>query len=434
MKKIICISIGIVWFISIPIIHIYIDKYIEAKDNRLRIELETAISSIFYEREEYTDVLYSGKKVSYNKINIPSKPIHIKHHFDNDTLENIFEDIYVKELEHWEDYYGDLYKVYRIKNEPEEWINPWNEEDGWTLVMISRNQNGIKQQLLFPYGVGYKKQQYYFYNDAPSVANAVNKTFDFLTTNPKSHIYEVFEKGSYHRILKEIYNAENEYYTIREDSIPVSWQSGLYGLWEKPIKYKDGRRLSAMAYTYMHNGYYRVFIGLSQPRTWSIVSKELAIEADRAELSKIWYISTSILFLICLIPLIIALIKESQRKSESKYDRLKRLCNPQHFMKPYDEEKVNLANTIYQQLLSISINDSEEINTLIERATSELGISFFEESELDKLKRLINPQRYMEPYDAQKVELANTLFSKINKEKLSYSEYIEILEEANKLK
>ena len=39
----------------------------------------------------------------------------------------------------------------------------------------------------------------------------------------------------------------------------------------------------------------------------------------------------------------------------------------------------------------------------------------------------------MKPYDAEKVSLANELFSRINKEGLTYEEFVEIEKESEKL-
>lgn len=63
----------VLWIISIPIIIWGVDKYISNKDNRLRNEFNNGIQSVFKNRE-YIDIVYSGKKVSYEPKSIPNKP------------------------------------------------------------------------------------------------------------------------------------------------------------------------------------------------------------------------------------------------------------------------------------------------------------------------------------------------------------------------
>ena len=67
------------------------------------------------------------------------------------------------------------------------------------------------------------------------------------------------------------------------------------------------------------------------------------------------------------------------------------------------------------------------------QAVNELGIALIDDQLLKRLKEKVNPQRYMKPYDAEKVSLANELFSRINKEELTYEEFVEIEKESEKL-
>lgn len=71
MKKWILFTTVTLWIISIPLIILGVDKYIEAKDNRLRNDFNRAIQSIFNGRE-YIDVVYSGRKVGFEKKAIPN--------------------------------------------------------------------------------------------------------------------------------------------------------------------------------------------------------------------------------------------------------------------------------------------------------------------------------------------------------------------------
>lgn len=122
MKKRILFTIIILWVISIPLIILGVDKYIEDKDNRLRNDFNKAIQNIFNGRE-YIDVVYSGRKVSYEKKAIPDKPLKL-------NIPQLLGDFDKRALNRWKEDYGDLTKLYRIKNDRNEWEIPYEEEDG----------------------------------------------------------------------------------------------------------------------------------------------------------------------------------------------------------------------------------------------------------------------------------------------------------------
>ena len=132
------------------------------------------------------------------------------------------------------------------------------------------------------------------------------------------------------------------------------------------------------------------------------------------------------------IPLTIIHNKKKKIANEGLLDKLKRMCNPANFIKQYDKDKVEKANAIYQQLMSNNL-DNEKLMELQAQAVAELGITLIDKNRLAKLKAKLNPQNYMKPYDAEKVSLANELFSRVNKKGLTYEEFVEIEKEAQKL-
>jgi hypothetical protein len=188
-----------------------------------------------------------------------------------------------------------------------------------------------------------------------------------------------------------------------------------------------------MEWGYMQNGYYRVFIGRTQPQTWSVYHKSWhPEETERKKLLLCWGVGLTLLMLGAVIPLTIFHRKKEKYANENLHDKLKRLCNPANFIKQYDKEKVDKANTIYQQLLTNNL-DNEKLMELQAQAVAELGIVLIDDNQLKKLMAKLNPRNYMKPYDAEKVSLANELFSKINKDGLTYEEFVEIDLAAQKL-
>jgi hypothetical protein len=67
------------------------------------------------------------------------------------------------------------------------------------------------------------------------------------------------------------------------------------------------------------------------------------------------------------------------------------------------------------------------------QAEEELGVSFVDLEMVEKLKKKVNPKRFMKPYNPEKVTLANELYSRLSKENISYKDIIEIEEQSKKL-
>ncbi len=66
-------------------------------------------------------------------------------------------------------------------------------------------------------------------------------------------------------------------------------------------------------------------------------------------------------------------------------------------------------------------------------AVASLGIVLIDAEELKDLTEKVNPQRFMNPYNAEKVKLANDLYSRLTKEGLTYEEFAEIEEKTKAL-
>lgn len=118
---------------------------------------------------------------------------------------------------------------------------------------------------------------------------------------------------------------------------------------------------------------------------------------------------------------------------ETMYERLKRLCNPAKFVDNYNKEKVDVANNIYSKLMSIDQNDEQAIDELVVIAEKDLRINLLDEYRFIYLKNRLNPKKYMEPYDAEKVTLSNELYSQLMQPDLNYTKYVQIKRKAETL-
>ena len=183
----------------------------------------------------------------------------------------------------------------------------------------------------------------------------------------------------------------------------------------------------------VQNDYSCVLLAASQETRFVIEEITENVKKDKIKLERWWFSGITVLFLLFIVPLSIMEYKSNKRKAETLRERLLRLCNPQNYMRNYDKEKVDKANRLYQRLLQTKADDKESLMEIQEMAVSELGISFVEKEDLEELKEKVNPMNYMNPYNADKVTLANELYDILCKKDLSYREFVDVTEKSKLL-
>ena len=95
------------------------------------------------------------------------------------------------------------------------------------------------------------------------------------------------------------------------------------------------------------------------------------------------------------------------------YDELMQKCNPANFMHPYNKEKIDIANDIYEQITRHKDN-KEDLILLRKRAMKELSITFSTIKLYNKLTKACNPVNFTgNSYDSKKLRYANELYSLI---------------------
>lgn len=407
------------------------DQYIKSKDERLKKGLQNQIDEIFANREKLIAVLSSGHPVKYNEMSIPPIPKPTTE-FDS-IMFNI--EAYKKGMspkEEWKENYGDLYKMYHLHwKDSEASLNNLHPE-GWVLYSYARFGLTLGRTKIFPYAIGFKRlDSPFLYNYAPSVQSAVEEAFEFYTNDEHSSYLDAI-RNTHVEDLIALEHLENEYYNLVIDFDPQIHVSGdcIDGNEEKTV---NDHSTCPIKKGYMQNGFYRIFIAETQPQTYSIVKKG---HPDTEERNKLWMfgaIGLTIVMLVIVIPIGIIESKRTKMKEELLYDKLKRLCNPSIFMKDYDKEKVDKANDIYQRLMEIKPDDKDALMSLQAEAVESLGIVLIDDEKLKELIEKVNPQRFMNPYNAEKVKIANDLYSRLSKEGLSYEEYMKIEEESKLL-
>ena len=178
----------------------------------------------------------------------------------------------------------------------------------------------------------------------------------------------------------------------------------------------------------MYNGYYRVDNKYVPIAFWNIIYDVWSDPQtkDRNRILLYGLTSLTILFALLMILLINKRNQLIRFEKETIKQRLLRMCHPNNFMTPFDKEKIDKANVLYSKVLEVLDDDRESLKALVDDAMRELSISFIDENALNKLKEQCNPSNFMNPYNAEKVTLATELFCILNNESLTYSEYCSV--------
>ena len=103
----------------------------------------------------------------------------------------------------------------------------------------------------------------------------------------------------------------------------------------------------------------------------------------------------------------------------SLYEELCDKCYPERFMEPYNAKLVSVATKMYKEILQ-SEKDEEHQKNLMHRAYKELGIKFDGTRLYQYLMEYFNPRLYLEPFNPDKLEVANEYYPSIEENKGDY--------------
>ena len=161
---------------------------------------------------------------------------------------------------------------------------------------------------------------------------------------------------------------------------------------------------------------------------------EVTLDEEKINKTRIVILMCGLLGLLALaITFAVIYIKEKRESNQSIHDRLLIFSNPQRFVKSYNAEKLSSANDIYSKALSVSSDDEASIIELVSRTEKELDVVFVTKRDINKLEAMCNPKHFMEPYDAVKVAKANELYNRVKQGINSYLEYVELKDNAQTL-
>lgn len=305
-------------------------------------------------------------------------------------------------------------------------INGLSQKGIWqTRWAFGANENWgggtVVQYVIIPYAVSFRKQIYGSAEDFISVDEALDFAFDFYTEHEQSKLKSnlVTDVSKFSNRLQ----IHNDYYSLEEDSdasvvVPTTITN-------------------SPAYEHcMYNDLFYVFVRAYGQKIYKLKlqvkyvenEKERYITAKREQILYCCSIAFGILLTIWIV-FLIWVVWDIRKSKLTILQRIISKSDPRKFVKNYNGEKLKSANDIYCKAVATEESDEASIIELASRVENELGIFLISKNDIKELKALCNPKRFMKPYDAQKVERANDLFSKLSQGVMPYSTYAKIKEE-----
>ncbi len=405
-KKILSI-IAAFYCVVMILMLVLIQHYINRKDKKLHKELYDELLTQIGNEGVKADILYSNETVSYKEVDVPS---YQKEDKVQDKYSKFFEE---KEERRYEEQYGDLERLFEIDTTKSNNDDP---ETGWCIRFMRNSEDGFDLCFIFPYAIGIK-----IGNQCDiDIPESINKSIIFYILNKRSPFYNLIKEGSVEEAFNNIRWSMNDYYHLEIDTLVEIFNA--HPLFEKK---KQNSKSSPIQFDYVSTDSYRVFIALSM-KSYKIKHWDGEPEKSRNRLWIIWSIIITTIFVLSEIVLSKMLDNKEIQKKETPYQKLLRLCNPANFVDEYDRNKVDIANDIYKQLLGLSSDNAEVLEKLQIRAVDDLGIKLIDKKTIDSLKFKISPKHFVNPYNAEKVALANELYSILSKDSLTFQEFLDV--------
>ena len=303
-----------------------------------------------------------------------------------------------------------------------DWDGIW--QSGWALgVRENFGCGDVAEYMVIPFAVFYRKQQYGSAEDFYNVNKALCDTYDFYTKSPESSYNKYFVKNVAN--IRQQPMIKNEYYYLKRDTTNSYFVSRF-----KPRPYTR-YMYNNFVYVYITSVGDTMY-ELELNTDYVKFDKQQFIQKKTADLVNRAIVGGSVLSLTLLF-LVVFCIKERSASKMSLLQRVVKVSNPRKYVASYDEHKLQCANDVYSHAIVTAEDDTAAILTLATKVEEGLGINLITKGDIYKLKKLCSPKRFMKPYNAEKVTRANALYSQLVKERISVKEYYRIKEEAESL-
>ena len=369
MKKIvlicsIIIGLTILYWYSLSIIEKESISFVENRKEQLKKEFYDNLDDAFIDNsrmmysEEYAQIEFTPidmkavRKIDGRLERIPSVSI----------IERLFPPYgrYHKEVSYLFMMYEpgsfkDLEEMYAVKKFP------------WETVLLKRiDKNTLKLFGFVPIAVGYKQIESYLRSWRPSLEKCCKSALEYLINEDKD--YSDCYNPNNKRKVAEILKYYNRYYYLQPNNIKNNYNHNFsFDNYERP-KIVEADWYYHHQFSYIYNGYYKVYYDIIPSVTYEVEFNSYNYKTDKEEFYSKYKDISTIIFFVLLSPLIILLIISVSsyfkiRKNkihieaitrdniEELYNKVTSASNPQRFIEPYNPQKLAVANEIYAKAI-----------------------------------------------------------------------------------
>ena len=438
MKRRTLLKVTVVsYIILVVLLYFASNLYVQKKDIREFGIAKEKLDSFFSKQEKFINATNYNINVAYEQTSIPKyTPANIVSD-DKSELASVIENINNVTKEQYDKRWGDVYKVYNLV--PRVIKSKYNitvQDDkwpGWCLKIIERDSPlSFCEYMVYPFQVAYKKQKNNRnYNNLPTIQEAIDGAFEFYTKNDnssyKKYLVQDNLKGlnvAYKMDLMDYkryyilysYDQETERFKRLADSLisVIDTRKSL----RKYIQYSMINNMDKSDdsdFGWMSNDIYMVNNQYQIVGYWDLVYNfwRDPMKKDRNHIF-IWGLCIlTILLLSINLPIIVKEKKYKQYREQSLRDVLLYECNPKRYMKPYDENKIASAIELYDRIKSTDPNDIVLLKQIRKEVSEKLGVNFIDSELIKELLKKTDPALYAEPYDANKIKIANQLHCRL---------------------
>lgn len=386
---------------------IFIDKQLQHKSVALYESLKNVFVSMFHYLHPHANDHELWDYPVWNKVKdehwfYPLYSFKVK---DIPTTRIWGKECFYKDVE--PEYQG-IVRYYELENIDSltKYTIPWILEENW----VSPNVCHVNKQYIYPYAIGLRKNKKLTDTQAEKILDAALRLIE--------------NKTFFHQRGDDVFSPhamKNEYYELH-----ATQGNDEYAEKVLDTLYMSRPRFSS----FVDVDNYRVYLGRTWWSTeYELKYNYQNRKRDMLYYRSIFIsVATFLLIVVILMKNKYESIKK-KRLQESLYDRFLRASHPKNYLKLYDREKVQYATDLYEKLLKINQADLDSINSLYESAREKLGINVLDNDRLDEMQNLANPRLFMKPFNEKKVSLANTIYgSLVNRKDLSYEQYVKLEE------
>lgn len=381
------------------------------------------VTPLYHDFNPHYELLSSSQKSKVDKKNELYLLYDFKPQWYLEGLRPLLEDISIENTRRGKESYEPL--------KGGNFVGIW--QSGWALgcaKMISSERYIC--YMVIPYMVGYLRQSESFYYDfKPTIREALNTAYDFYTQNEQSdfvNFIDIDNMEAFWSLSCETYsliNAKN--YSFKKiENEKSDFESDNPSLFEGSSYMYNGY---IRVYICMANS---TTYELKYNSECAGYDKAIYIQSHEEELDKRIIIS-EIVFGVFLIFFIIIYIIQRKKSKETILEKVIKSSNPKRYLRKYKQETLDAANQIYQKAINVSKEDQETINELCQEVEAKLGVKLVGKKEIKILQKKCNPRHFMKPYDADKVTKANILYSRLQQENIKYAEFVQLKAEVELL-